>query len=139
VSFDYPQKSGPQIEMLKSAWEDEVPVCQRHLQVQALLIRPLGVDEGELIEVLELIGVHQLALNSGQTGAQLLDGITSERPFSGYFSSKRPISHPKMIMPSRNSLSVNSHCVLHPNFQAIMSVVTLLGSSCKSSSSRMVP
>ena len=44
---------------------DNIPVCESHVQVQTFLSGVLGIVEGELVELFEFHGVHDLLLQTG--------------------------------------------------------------------------
>ena len=73
-----PQKCAPQAKELKSTRHDNVPVGKGHFQVKALLTGVLGIVEGELVELLELVLVHDLLLEAGELLLELINGITTE-------------------------------------------------------------
>lgn len=49
------------------------------------------------------------------------------------------VTHPSSVMPSKNSFLLNSHCVAALNFHATTRMLTLVGSSNKSSQNCWIP
>ena len=50
---------------LSPSSHDNIPVSKSHIQVQAFLSGVLGIVEGELVELFEFHGVHNLLLQAG--------------------------------------------------------------------------
>ena len=57
--------------------EDDLPVGERHLEVEGLLAVLLGVVESELVELAELAAVPDLVLQGRNLGLQFVDRITT--------------------------------------------------------------
>ena len=70
-----PQKCAPQPKELESTRHNNVPVSERHFQVETLLTWVLGVVEGELVELLELVLIVDLLLQTAELLLELVDGI----------------------------------------------------------------
>lgn len=59
------QKLAPEIKQSEAALQDNIPIGQGHVQVQALLARVPSIVEGELVEVFELDCVSKFMFQGG--------------------------------------------------------------------------
>merc|ERR1719318_573299 len=71
----FPQKCAPQPKELESTRHYNVPVSECHFQVETLLTWVLGVVEGELVELLELVLIVDFFLQTAEFLLELVDGI----------------------------------------------------------------
>ena len=74
-NLSLPQKCAPKPKELESTRHNNVPVGKRHFQVEALLTWVLGVVKGELVELLELVLIVDLLLQTAELLLELVDGI----------------------------------------------------------------
>ena len=60
------QKFAPVAKKAKPIFQDDIPVCECHVQVQGFLTSVLGIVEGELVKVLKLGTIGNFSLQTRQ-------------------------------------------------------------------------